>query len=152
MKKIPYTLDTLSGLMIFQISGIELCADLKEVLTVIKPADMNLTPDELFSSKKKIRYRNFSIPLIPIHKVLKLNRKIPGADARIMVIEISGKLIAFLADKIIEILTIDPVIINNINILEDDNDEMIRALLEFEDREVLVPDYRKIYASTYVEM
>ncbi len=152
MKKIPHTLDTLSGLMIFQISGIEFCADLKEVLTVLKPVDVDLTPEELLSSKKKIRYRNFLIPVIPIHKLLKLNRKVPGSDSRIIVIEISEKLIAFLSDKIIEILTIDPSVINNIKITEETTDEMIRAHLEFEDREVLLPDYRKIYSSTFMQV
>ena len=59
--------ESLTGLVVFEISEMEFCADIKYVSAIINPSELN-QPSFFDTSDPKIQINDLIIPIIDIHK------------------------------------------------------------------------------------
>jgi chemotaxis signal transduction protein len=99
-------LDTCTGLIIFQISGRTLAADIGQIKIILKPGEIETPFQYSFNVPQFIRIDNIIAPLIELHSLLGLKFQPKNEFARIIVADPEDKIFSFPVDRVNEILTI----------------------------------------------
>lgn len=99
-------LETCTGLIIFQISGLELSADIGQIKKIVRPSEIKTSFQFDFSSLQYVKIDDSTIPLIELHSLFGLKFRKKSDHTRIIIADPNNKIFAFPVDKVEEILTI----------------------------------------------
>lgn len=137
-------IETLTGLIIFQVGNIELATDIKEVSAIVNPNEL----DQSFITQVKglscITINNLVIPLIDLQDLLGFKGVKNKLDRRILIIEIENKVYGFLVEKIKEILTMSKELKYKIEFVPEKKNEIFLGKLYLDDRIFYLPDFQNI--------
>jgi chemotaxis signal transduction protein len=100
-------LEGMEGLLIFNIGGKEFCTNILHLNAIIKINEAKFNEHNHF--KDEVFYSGQFFRMIDIKEILNCPSKEFTNDSRIILFESSGKLFGFIADKIIEIVTLDSI-------------------------------------------
>ncbi len=133
----------IEGLLIFQINDREYCSDIKYISGVLKIEEAN---NPGYKSRGGfLDFKDINYKLIDIYKILKTRPCRISPFSKVLLFETFGSHFGFLADRIIEILTIDSIFLeNSLDFHPLPEVEFINGELIFQDRKILYLDFEKI--------
>ena len=99
-------LDTCTGLIIFQISGRTLAADIGQIKKILKPGEIETPFQYSFNVPQFVRIDDIITPLIELRSLLGLKFQQKNEFTRIIVADPDEKIFSFPVDRVDEIMTI----------------------------------------------
>ena len=97
-------------------------------------------------SDKSVTYGESDFITINLHKYFDMKLKGIHSDSRILLIEYNEFKLGFFVDKIIEMITVDANIIQNIHTEVKSMNVFIKSMLKFNGKKFIIPDFDKIIA------
>jgi purine-binding chemotaxis protein CheW len=135
--------ESLTGLVVFEISDLEFCTDIKNVSAIINPVELNQT--SLFDDKDPcIKINDLVISVIDLHKMLKVEHKIISKDSRILLMEVEEKVFGFIVERVKEIFSMSKGFKSKLKFSSSYDNEFLLGKLIYESRQLFVPDFGKI--------
>lgn len=135
--------ESLTGLVVFEISETEFCTDIKNVSAIINPNEIN--QPGLFDSKEpKIQINDLTIPIINIHKLFGVEQKSKSKDNRIILVEYQDKVFGFFVERVKEIFSMSKGFKNKLKFSTGYENDFLLGKLSYENRQLLIPDFNKI--------
>jgi len=138
------TIDTLTGLVVFALGGKEYCADIKEISAIINPNELKEQAD-LKSDKPSVKINNLRIPIINLYNYFNLKARGSGETKRILAVEPGEKIFGFFVDRIKEIFTMNRDFKEKIEFIRFNNEPYLVGVLNFEGRNLYLPDFNSFY-------
>lgn len=139
------TLELILDLVIFQMSDKEFCADTKKVITILKPEELSYIPDTEKKGVPVLMRDNKEFMVVNINNYLNLKNSVFTSETRAILLEMEDQRMVFFVDKVIEIISIDSnfaTVLSEFHIPEER--DYIDGIIKYEDREFVLPDYKKI--------
>ncbi|MFO7445639.1 MAG: chemotaxis protein CheW [Ignavibacteriaceae bacterium] len=137
-------IDTMTGLVIFEVSEQEFCADIRHISAIINPLELNLKDNLQSDIEKRIHINNISIPLIPFNKFYGIEAKLKGDDQRILIVEPDDILFGFYVDKVKEIFTMSREFKDKLTFSSTKEKEYLAGIINYEGRTLYLPDFEQI--------
>ena len=135
--------ESLTGLVVFEISEMEFCTDIKNVSAIINANEIN--QPSLFAAKDpKIQINDLIIPIINIHNYFGVEHKAKSKDNRIVLVEIQDKVFGFLVERVKEIFSMSKGFKNKLKFSTGYENDYLLGKLIYEGRQFLIPDFSKI--------
>ena len=136
------SLQGIQGLLVLKINEKEYCSDIKNVSVVLKPDEETL---HSYSPKEGILfYRNENFKLLDISGILKTGSMRISRGSKIILFETFGSHFGFIADEILEIITLDSLFIeNSIDFVAYTDDGYISGELRMHDRKIYFFNFEK---------
>lgn len=139
------TLELILDLVIFQIEGKEYCADTRRVNAILKPEEIAYVAGIKTIRSALILRDNKEYVLINLRKFLNLPEQKFSTETRAVLMELDDQRIAFFVDRVIEIISLD---VNSAYVQKVSGEEdFINSIIRYEQRDFLVPDFKKISAN-----
>ena len=136
-------INSISGLLIFIYSDNEFCIDLESLSEIRNVNEIEIN----INSKKEaiILLDNNEYKLIQMHKLLGFPEVIKSENNRVIFVDIYNKKIAFITEKINEILTTEYFFVGTSLAMEIiPVKKYIKSLIKFQGRDIYLPDFKKI--------
>ena len=135
------TLEGIRGLIIFNISGLEFCADIQNIVAIVKPEESR----QLFSENKfkAIEFKGMRFNFVDLrNKMFGFKQKDSKNENRIILMEMFGKLFGFFVRNVVDLLTTDRIFIEkSLDLIPVSDKRYIRSLLKYQGRTIHLPDY-----------
>ena len=132
----------IQGLLILKINNKEYCSDIKNVSVVL-----NLDEETLHSYSPKegiLFYRNGKFKLLDINGILNAGKGRTSHSSKIILFETFGSHFGFLADEILEIVTIDTLFIEkSLDFIPYPDNGFINGELIMQGRKIYFFDFNK---------
>jgi chemotaxis signal transduction protein len=136
------SIENISGLLIFQIGELEFCTDLKLISAIMKPDEVktNRSGNRLtheFSERKYMTIDFAAYYSLMSDKTLD--------SCRILFLEVYGQKISFFVDKVLEIISLDKIFIEEsvgMELLTDR--DYLSYIMSIQDDKFYFPDYDRI--------
>ena len=136
---------SIPGIVIFNISDKEFCADIRQVYKILKVNESENNVSELSDHAKYICINDIKIPIIDLHKFFGLKKQKKTSDTRVLFIEVNNAIYGFIVEKIHEFVTISRRFnIGDVNSIQHKNKFFLKGILEYEGRQLSLPDFQKI--------
>jgi|GEM_PF-4818601 len=139
------TLEAILDLLIFQLSGIELCADTKRIISILKPEELSSLKTE-HHGKVVVRDEKEFLR-VDLKEYIAIKEEKLSDETRAILMELNNEGIVFFVDKVIELISIDPQSPYHSYYFASDSGEYIDGIIKYEDKLYMVPDYKKISMS-----
>ena len=138
-------IESLNGILIFEVDRKEFCINNKFVSEICSPADISLSSDA-----KKIlvfEYSNMLLKIVDSENFFYDEGKKFTTLSRILIFEINGKKFALLVDNVKEIVAEDRNFVEKFmdEVPPDEKDGYISALLKLDGRSIKFLDIEKIF-------
>ena len=131
------------GLLVFQINGKEYCADINHVSVVLNLNKQNMRGFQ--QEKGSLVFQDQMYKIIDIHEVLKDDNSQFTFRSKLILFKAFGIHFGFIADRIVEIITIDSSFVeNSLDFIPYDNGVFICGELVIRDRRILFLDFKKL--------
>ena len=135
--------ESLTGLVVFEISEMEFCTDIKNISAIINPIEINQT--SLFESKNpKFQINDLIIPIVEFNRFFSVKHKSKSKDSRIVLVEIQDQVFGFFVDRVKEIFSMSKGFKSKLKFSIGNENEYIIGKLDYENRQLLIPDFNKI--------
>jgi chemotaxis signal transduction protein len=133
----------LNGLLIFEISKQEFCIDIQIVSDIILAKDVKIKINTF--NEATIYLDDLEYKVIQLHRLLGYPEMDIINGCRAILVDVFGKRIAFLVDKVVEIVTTDKIFVeNSLDLKLLNNKKYLSGVLKFQDRQILIPDLERI--------
>jgi chemotaxis signal transduction protein len=135
--------ESLAGLVVFEISEMEFCTDIKNVSAIINPNEIN--QPSLFDTKDpKFQINDLMIPIVEFHRFFSIKPKSKSKDNRIVLVEIQEQVFGFFVDRVKEIFSMSKGFKSKLKFSSGDENEYVIGKLDYDNRQLLIPDLNKI--------
>ena len=135
--------ESLTGLVVFEISEMEFCTDIKNVSAIINPNEIN-QPSLFAADDPKIHINDLVIPIIDIHNFFGVEHKSKSRDNRIVLVEIQDKVFGFFVERVKEIFSMSKGFKSKLKFSTGYENDYLLGKLIYESRQFLIPDFSKI--------
>jgi chemotaxis signal transduction protein len=143
-------IETLTGLVIFEIDISEFCVDIKDVAAILNPNELDKFEEIYDQKSSKLMLENMDIPIVDLHNYFELPKHEIMRDTRLLLLEFNNKKFGFFVERIKEIITVDKEFKNDIlKFYPDDKGEYLIGTLKYEGKSLAMPDYLKILSETH---
>lgn len=135
----------LKGLVIFMMDNHELCANIAEVPAIIKPGELKKYFNLYSAEDRSIRQFGNNFPVIDSNTFFSYAKGELTPDSRILLINCGKLIFALLAEKVLEIITLNRK--NGENCLRftpNEEESYIKGTIQYEEKSWLFPDFAKI--------
>jgi chemotaxis signal transduction protein len=137
-------IETMTGLVIFEIGGREFCADIKHISAIINPAELKQDENIYAAENPYIRINNIDIAVIALQKYFDVEMKKGNEDRRILIVEPDDVLFGFFVERVKEIFTMSREFKDKLTFSPGKEDEYLTGILHYEGRSLFMPDFNKI--------
>lgn len=140
--------EELLQLVSFQIGSEEFGANILKVQEIIRFVTITKVPNSPDYVEGVINLRGRVIPVINLRVKLGMQKKDNDNSTRIIVIEMTNKIIGFMVDSVSEVLRIPKNIIETPpSVVSDINSEYITAVGKLADRLLILLDMEKVFTA-----
>lgn len=140
--------DDIAGLLIWDNSGQEFCANINDIYTIINPLEI-AQPDIYASVYPHIEIEGQNVPIINICEYLGLNNGTEFGNKRIVVVEAKEKMFGFFADKVKEVFTVGYKLKEKLSFVSYDGKHFIKGVITYKNRLFYLPDFQKIASDSF---
>ncbi len=136
------SIENISGLLIFQIGNMEFCTDLKLISAIMKPEEvkMDRLGNRLTNEFSERKYMTIDFAEYFSMKAAKMQD-----SCRVLFIEVYGQKISFYVDKVLEIISLDKIFIEESVEMELCSDkDYVSFVMSIQDKRFYFPDYSRI--------
>ena len=140
-------IETMTGLVIFEIADQEFCADIRDISAIINPAELNQKDNLESESNPHIDINNLRIPVIPLHKYYAVALGEKTEDQRILIIEPNDVLFGFFVDRVKEIFTMSKEFKDKLTFVSRSRtkeEDYLAGVINFEGRTLYLPDFERL--------
>ena len=132
------------GLIIFEIFEWEFCADIQNIVAIIKPVECQKLYLRNMLTALEFKEMKFSIVDLK-NKIFGIKPNEFGDDGRVILFEMFGKRFCFFVRSVIEILTTDRIFIEkSLDFIPVSDKKYIRSHLKYQDRIIHIPDFETL--------
>jgi len=136
-------IDAINGLLIFEFFDNEFCIDLECLIEVKNVDDIQIAINN--SNEAIILYEDYEYKFIQLHKLMGYPELTSSDDNRVILIDIYNKKIAFIVEKINELLTTGYLFVGNkISIDITHVKKYVKGAIKFQGRNIIMPDFDRI--------
>jgi chemotaxis signal transduction protein len=135
--------ESLTGLVIFEISRKEFCANIKDVSAIVNPRDLPQSK-RLENDDIAIKVNELNVHMIDLHKIFDIKQIQVTKDERIILVEIEEKIFGFYVEKVKEILTMSKGFRSKIIFSPNNENQYLLGKLNYGTRQLFMPDFSKI--------
>jgi purine-binding chemotaxis protein CheW len=139
-------MEKFSGLIVYQVSDKEFCAELNDISAIIKVSEILPRASLGESLQPFIIFDNEKIPIVDLHRFFGYKFEEPSEDTRILLVEIGERKIGVFVEKVIEIISIDRVIGPSLEFSPNDQTKFLLGTFKYEERIIFLPDFKEIIA------
>lgn len=134
--------ESLTGLVVFEISEMEFCTDIKAISAIINPSELN-QPGLFSTNDPKIQINDLVIPIVDFYKFFGVGHKYGSKDIRIVLVEIQDQVFGFFVDRVKEIFSMSKGFISKLKFSSSNENDYLIGKLDYENRQLLIPDLGK---------
>ncbi len=135
--------ESLTGLVIFEISRREFCADINNVSAIINPRDLPKIGQGSHNDLS-LKINDLNITMIDFHKIFEIKHIAGTKDERIILVEIEDKMFGFYVEKVKEIFTMSKGFRSKIIYSPGYDNQYLLGKLNYGTRQLYIPDFSKI--------
>ena len=144
--------ESIYQLVSFIIDDEEYGIDILIVQEIIRTMKMSRVPNSAKFIEGVINLRGKIVPVVDLRKRFGLNEKERDKDSRIVVVEINGKVVGFLVDKVREVLRVEKEIIDPPpELAMSIHARYLTGVAKLEDRMLILLDLEKVLMSDELE-
>ncbi len=145
MSEVVEKASTIYQLVSFCINNEEYGIDILNVQEIIRPMDMTRVPNAPDFIEGVINLRGKIVPVVDLRQRFNLSSRKRDESSRIIVVELSGKVVGFLVDKVREVLRVEQAIIEPPPELTTNIDvRYITGVAKLKDRLLILLDLVKV--------
>lgn len=144
--------DELLQVVSFNIGEEEFGVDILKVQEIIRPMEVTRVPQAPEFVDGVINLRGKVIPIVDLRHRFGLERRQQNTHTRIIVVELTGKVIGFVVDAVSEVLRIPKSVVDPPpSLVGTVRDEFITAVGKLEDRLLILLDLEKVFKTEEAE-
>lgn len=140
----PALIETMTGLVIFEIGGLEFCADIRHISAIINPLELKQEENLQANQHPYISINNLSIPVVSLQKYFELEMKPKNDDQRVLIVEPDDILFGFFVERVKEIFTMSREFKDKLTFSAGKENDYLSGILNYEGRKLYMPDFNKI--------
>lgn len=145
MNNLSFTsFDLIDGIIVFIISEIKFCLDIKYVSKILVPEDEYSVITINKIDNVKLMSNNEMIPLINFHTIYGLTIPQENSNNRLLLLDYENHRIAFLVDRVKEIITINKGIQDSLKFVPITDTPYLTVRVIYEGETILYPNLGKI--------
>jgi|SRR5690606_15354521 chemotaxis signal transduction protein len=140
-------IETMTGLVLFEIADQEFCADIRDISAIVNPAELNQKENLGMNDNPHVVINNLNIPIVPLHKFFSVELNEKTEDQRILIIEPDNSMFGFFVDRVKEIFTMSKEFKDKLTFVprtSDKVEEYLTGTINFEGRTLLLPDFQRL--------
>ncbi len=143
--KTATTIDSIVQVVSFKINGEEYGVDILKVQEINRTMDVTRVPNSKDHIDGVINLRGKVIPVIDLRTLFGFQRIEHDHNTRIIVVELSDKVVGFVVDQVLKVLSIPQSVIEDTPpMLGNTQTEYIRNVAKFEERLIILLDPEKL--------
>jgi purine-binding chemotaxis protein CheW len=140
-------------LVTFEVGNEQFAVDILAVQEINRMMQITRVPQSPDCLEGVINLRGRIIPVIDLRKRFGLENLTRSEDSRIVVVEVSGRVLGFIVDKVNEVLRVDSSIVDAPPAMATSNDrDYIRGVAKLESRLVILLDLVRLFANDKLEV
>jgi purine-binding chemotaxis protein CheW len=133
-------------LVTFEVGEEEFAIDILAVQEINRMMQITRVPQSPSSVEGVINLRGRIIPVIDLRRRFNLEPRAHGADSRIIVIEIHGKVLGFIVDRVDEVLRVSGNVVEPTpDLITSVDSDYIRGVGKLQDRLLILLDLQKLF-------
>lgn len=133
-------------LVSFEVGSEEFAIDILAVQEINRMMKITRVPQSPACVEGVINLRGRIIPVVDLRKRFNLAREGRGNDARIVVVEVAGRVLGFIVDRVNEVLRISSAIVEPAPSLSTSVDsQYVRGVGKLEDRLLILMDLERLF-------
>ncbi|MFP4144313.1 MAG: chemotaxis protein CheW [Phycisphaeraceae bacterium] len=134
-------------LVTFEVGEEEFAVDILAVQEIIRMMQLTRVPQSPPSVEGVINLRGQITPVIDLRQRFGLPGQEPNSDSRIIVVEVRGRVLGFIVDRVHEVLRISHQIVDPAPKLGDHLDsDYVRGVGKLEDRLLILLDLERLFS------
>jgi chemotaxis signal transduction protein len=137
-------IDSIKGILVFKIAGLELCIDIEYVSSIITPQDKYLLTTSNNLGDEKIKVNEEMMPILNFHSMFGLKTPPEDDNTRYVLLDFMKRKFVFMVDNIQEIISINKKTRDALKYVPIDDKPYLDGKLIFDGQIILYPDLEKI--------
>ncbi len=137
-------IDSIKGILIFKIAGLDFCIDIEYVSSIITPQDKNMLTIKNKLGDENIKINEEMIPILNFHSMFGFKTPPEDDNTRYILLDFSKRKIAFMVDKIKEIISINNITREALKYVPIEDKPYLIGKIIYEGQIILYPDLDKI--------
>lgn len=136
-------LNAIPGIIVYELSGIRFCADIREVFGFCNVDSAVPHPAEVQAKKTYFDYQGKKVLFINFHRMFNLKQGRFKREARILFLQSWETMLCFPVNRIVEFIAFDDKITHRQKLIRTES-QFLADKLHYDGRTFLYPDYHKI--------
>ena len=150
--KTTAAIDQIVQVVSFKVNGEEYGVDILKVQEINRTMDVTRVPNSRNHIDGVINLRGKVIPVIDLRSCFGFERKEHDHNTRIIVVELEDKIVGFVVDQVLKVLSIPHSVIEETPpMLGSTQSDYIRSVAKFEERLIILLDPESLLSETFGE-
>jgi len=137
-------IDSINGIFVFKIAGLEFCIDIKYVYSIGTPQDINMITTSNNLGDENIKINGAVIPILNFHSMFGLKTPPEDDNTRYVLLDLMKRKIVFMVDNIKEIISINKKTREALKYIPIEDKPYLNGKIIYEGQIILYPDLEKI--------
>jgi len=137
-------IDSIKGILVFKIAGLDFCIDIEYVSSIITPKDKNLLTSSNKLGNENIKIIEEMIPILNFHSMFGFKTPPEDDNTRYVLLDFMKRKFVFMVDNIKEIISINNKIRDALKYVPIEDKPYLDGKIIYEGQIILYPDLDKI--------
>jgi len=137
-------IDSIKGILVFKIAGLDFCIDIEYVSSIITPQDKSLLTIKNKPGNENIKVNEETIPILNFHSMFGFKTPPEDDNTRYVLLDFIKRKIAFMVDNIKEIISINKKTRDVLKYVPIEDKPYLIGKIIYEGQIILYPDLDKI--------
>lgn len=136
--------DMITGILVFNIAGLDFCIDIKYVSSIITPQDKNMLTSTNNLGNENIKVNEEMMPILNFHSMFGLKTPPEDENTRYVLLDFMKRKFVFMADNIKEIISINNKTRDALKYVPIEDKPYLDGKIIYDGQIILYPDLEKI--------
>ncbi|MEE9574278.1 MAG: chemotaxis protein CheW [Candidatus Neomarinimicrobiota bacterium] len=137
-------IDSIKGILVFKIAGLEFCIDIDFVSSIITPQDKNMLTINNKPGNENIKINEEMIPILNFHSMFGFKTPPEDDNTRYILLDFSKRKIVFMVDNVKEIISINNKTHDELKYVPIEDKPYLSGKIIYDDQIILYPDLDKV--------
>ncbi len=137
-------IDSIKGILVFNIAGLEFCIDIDFVSSIITPQDKNMLTTNNKLGNENIKINEEMIPILNFHSMFGFKTPPEDDNTRYILLDFSKRKIVFMVDNIKEIISINKKTHDVLKYVPIEDKPYLNGKIIYDGQIILYPDLDKV--------
>jgi purine-binding chemotaxis protein CheW len=137
-------IDSIKGILVFKIAGLDFCIDIEYVSSIITPQDKNMLTTNNKPGNENIKINEEMIPILNFHSMFGFKTPPEDDNTRYILLDFSKRKIVFMVDNIKEIISINKKTHDVLKYVPIEDKPYLNGKIIYDGQIILYPDLDKV--------